>query len=121
GTDHRVVAGQGSGDVLDALAHVETDLVGTDRHGVTAELHHRHLHRVAGAGGRLLEHERRAPALENPWSRARDSQGEHLTDLCGAQVVDVEQVPHSEFSRILASRVTASSISSSVMSRDGAN
>ena len=63
--EHRVVAGHHAGDVLDRLADVEADLLATRVHRVTAELDDGHLHRLAGAVGRLLEDQRDAQTGEH--------------------------------------------------------
>ena len=65
GADDRVVAAEGAGHVLGRLAAVDADLVVADGDRVTAQLHDRHLHRVAGAGRRLLEHQRHAPPRQH--------------------------------------------------------
>ena len=95
GADGGVVAGQRAGDVLDALADVERDLVAPDGHGMAAELHDRHLHRVAGAGRRLLEQQGHAPAGQHLRQVRPLGQVEHGAQLVGVEVVDLEEVPHA--------------------------
>ena len=59
--DDRMIAGEGAGDVLGALARAEADLLLLDIDRVRAELDRRHLHRVAGPRARLLEDQSATP------------------------------------------------------------
>ena len=79
GGDDRVVAGEGAGDVLGALAGAEADLFLLDVDRVGAELDRGHLGRVAGARARLLEDQSDALAGER---RGRDrSRSDKSQDL----------------------------------------
>ena len=61
------------------------DLLAPRVHGVTSELHDRHLHRVAGPGRRLLEDQRRALAGERRAGGVdrRVAEVEDVADLVG--------------------------------------
>ena len=63
-----------------------------DDHRMAAELHDRHLHRVAGAGRGLLEQQGRAPAGEHAPRLGIGGQVQDPGQLVAGQVVDLEQV-----------------------------
>ena len=119
---HAVVAGHHAGDVLHRLAHVEAHLLTARVHGVTAELHHRHLHRLAGAVRRLLEDECDALTLQGTGQLLALRQVEHQRELVGGEVGDVEEVAgHASTSASEAPRMLiASSISADVTVSGGA-
>ena len=83
GGDDGVVALEDPHDVLERLAHVDADLLATRVDRVSTELDDGHLHRLAGAVGRLLEDQRRAEALERPAELVRRA-GRQIED--GAQL-----------------------------------
>src|SRR5690606_3863933 len=130
GAEDRVVAGQHPGDVGDRLALAAADLLAPERDRVTAELHDRHLGRVPGPQRRLLEVQAdRAPGERAVATGRLGGPPEHLVELLGAQVVDLQHVAHGHRSSpppagIAASTspiaATAASISSSVISSGGA-
>ena len=128
GPDDPVVAGQDPGDVLDALPLVDADLVAPDGDGVAAEADDSHLGGVAGPGRRLLE-DQRHPAAGQDLGRVGDlrpGRGRRRRARLGVEVVDLEEVSHHGAHPLGAedagSRMaTASSISSSVTSSDGAS
>ena len=125
GPDDAVVASQDPGDVLDALAVVDADLVAPDGDGVAAEADDRHLGGVAGPGRRLLEDERHAPARRGPGSgvgsarpgrappSARPGSGRRSRGSAASAAA-----PTATGAARIA---TASSISSSLTSSDGAS
>ncbi len=122
GCDHGVVTGHDPSDVLHRFSRVEADLLAAGVDRVTAELHHCHLHRVAGSVGRLLEDQRGALAGERCAERLDRGVGdvEDRVDLVDREVGDVEQVARHQVASWIcvasASAIiaTASSISSSV-------
>ena len=93
GGDQGVVPLHDPGDVLDRLARVESDLLAACVHGMPAELGDRHLHRVAGAVGGLLEDQ--CHALSGQWRTERGDgpagELEHESQLVGREIDDVEQ------------------------------
>ena len=120
GREQAVVALEDACHVFDGLAGVEADLLAAGVHGMSTELHHCHLHRVACAIGRLLEDECRSPAGEGAAERfdGLPGEGEDRADPVGGHVGDVEQVTGHSFaptaSRDARISPTASSISASV-------
>ena len=61
-----VVSGENSRDVFDGLSYVEADLLAPSEDGMSSELHDRHLHRLPGAIGWLLENHRHAVVGQRP-------------------------------------------------------
>ncbi len=95
GGDDGVVALEDAHDVLEGLAHVDADLLATRVDRVAAELDDRHLHRLSGAGGRLLEDQHRR-RVRRAAGRARAvvalGEVEDRPQLGRGEVGDVEQV-----------------------------
>ena len=123
-SDERVVSLHHLRDVLDRLASVEADLLTSRVDRMTSQLRHRHLHRVTGAVGRLLEDQCGPTTGKRPTQRFDRCLGERqdLANLAGSEVGDVEQVPSHDSGPVgsiadsseAAIIATASSTSSSV-------
>ena len=94
--DEPVVAGQGGGHVLDALALVQAHLGPLYVDGVPAQGRHRHLHRVAGAGRGLLEHQGHALPGQHRLGFGLGGQLHDPGELVGGQVVDLQQMAHHD-------------------------
>ena len=78
--DDRMVAGEGAGDVLGALAGAEADLLLLDVDRMGAELDRRHLGRVAGPRRGLLEDQSDALARERRAEIGPLGQGEDFRE-----------------------------------------
>src|SRR5690242_8130851 len=110
----RVIAGEGSGHVGDALAGADAKLVLLDVDRVPAELRRRQLHRIAGAGARLLKIKRDALVLQHARGRLLRKL-ENPVEVRGCQVADREQMSHQLFSFVTIVP-TPWSVSSSISS-----
>ena len=126
GRDHAVVAGQDPRHVLDGLPLADADLLAPDGDRVAAEADDRHLGGVAGPVRRLLEDEGHAPAGERPGSGSgvvRPGPAPAVKLGRGVEFVDLQEVPHqaARRGRWRSRMATASSISSSLTSSDGAS
>ncbi|MEI2651486.1 MAG: hypothetical protein V9G12_04855 [Microthrixaceae bacterium] len=88
-----VVPHEGAGDVLGRLTHVEADLLGPDVHRMAPELDRGDLHRVAGAGRRLLEEQGHPAPVQRRGEVGGFGEVEHVDQLSGSEIVDLEEVP----------------------------
>ena len=57
-----------------------------------AQLHNRHLHRVARASRRLLKHERATAPLQQRRQLTAHRQAQHFHELGGREVVNLQEV-----------------------------
>src|SRR5262245_30271252 len=93
GGEDRVIAVEDAGDVLHRFAGVEPDLVAACVDGMPTELSDGDLHRLACAGGGLVEDQRHARSGERTPERLDRSLGEleHGAELLDSDVGDVEE------------------------------
>ena len=87
-----VIAAESASDVGDGLSHAELYLVWADDERMPAQLHYRHLHRVARASRRLLKHERAAAPLQQRRKLTAHRQTQHFHELGGCEVVNLQEV-----------------------------
>ena len=87
-----VIAAESAGDVGDGLSHAELYLVWADDERMPAQLHHRHLHRVARASRRLFKHERATAPFQQRRKLSAHRQTQHFHELCGCEVVNLQEV-----------------------------
>ena len=92
--EDRVEAAERARDVLDALAHIEADLVIADGDRMTSELDHCHLGRFASARRRLLEEQGSPAPRQHGWQYRPLRELEDERELLRVEVVDLEKVPH---------------------------
>ena len=69
-----------------------------------SELEDSHLHRVAGAQGRLLEHERHALAGQHLRWRIGLREGQHMHKFVDGQIVDLNRIPLPRDTKIIDNR-----------------
>ena len=87
-----VIAAESASDVGDGLSHAELYLVWADDERMPAQLHNRHLHRVARASRRLLKHERAAAPFQQRRQLTAHRQAQHFHELGGREVVNLQEV-----------------------------
>src|SRR3546814_2699451 len=118
--EHGVVAGEDAADVVERLALRAADLFGAEGERMAAQLDHRHLAGGAGAQRRLLEVEADQAARQEVGALGVGGEDQHPLELLSGEIVDLEDVADGHGWSAFPMSSTAWSISSSVMSSDGA-
>ena len=124
-SEHCVVARHDARHIFGRLAHVDTHFLAARVHRVPTQLHHRHLHGLAGAVGRFLEDERYTLTGQHMRQIGAFRQLQNSLQLGCAEVGDVEEMARhgghfTKSARVRVRMATASSISATETLSGGA-